>query len=346
MKKGIAWEFFIWLVLGLLFFGCTALFASKFFNLSTKSQESLTGLGNVISRVDDNGLESTPLYLDQKSVLVGFSKDSSRFENYGYSYASPSSIVISSSVAVFDRSKDCKPMKACICICAGYELNKKNNPFKAKCDEMKCNSLDNIDFLNEKIIKKNQRGNTEILWKGGFIFGREVPVEAIGVSDEKELVKSQLKTNAPSTLYIERYKGITDVCASSPCITDETKQKIDTNIAADSFNMFVQKYDECKLQNKCGIFRIKMQAPYTLFYISSDYRNPAANEKNGFYLMKGRDRIKIGDKELFHEGMLYKDESTEFPAGSVVYGQDFDFVNKDSKIILKISNVFDTNLPS
>lgn len=111
------------------------------------------------------------------------------------------------------------------------------------------------------------------------------------------------------------------------------------------FNSFIMKYEECESKGKCRTFNIIIPKPYFIFYSSLDYINTEANEREVFYLMKSRDIVKDKDgKEIVYPATLYTDELKEYPAGDVTYGQDMEFVNTGSKIVLKISNTFDIPL--
>ncbi|MBI2102134.1 hypothetical protein HYT53_05995 [Candidatus Woesearchaeota archaeon] len=215
MKKAdIVLGILFWTIVGLMIFVPTALFASKLFNLSSKGLESSNKLAEIIASLKDGDQLSSPVYMEQKSFIVGFAKNSNRFENHRFRYSGvqPTDVVV-----VFDKPEKCAG-KSCLCFCNTMDLNQKQQPILILCNkEPICTPFNNIDFLPEKIIRKDENGKTRVLFKGGFMFIRGFEIEALNPSQAATL-----------TAYVERYKDIVDVCAERPCITSEIKQRIDS----------------------------------------------------------------------------------------------------------------------
>lgn len=219
MKKGLMLSFLFWTLLALIIFVPATLWASKIINFNTKASESFENLAETILSVDDDKeIESTPLYLDDRSVLVGFSKHSDKFEKHNYYPKNPNPDQIAFR---FTRpeSEKCPIDKSCICLCKDSYLGLQDTPPEAtKCNDPKCRAFDDLDFLSEKIIEKYDDGTTKSSLKGGFIYFRSknspLPEESKGVR----------------TLYVQRFRNIIDVCTSSPCFPDELRSTGSTNI--------------------------------------------------------------------------------------------------------------------
>lgn len=320
-------SFLFWAILGLGIFIPASLWASQFLNLSDKAMESYSKLGEIVNSVKNGEELSMPVYMDKKSVIVGFARNSNRFENHGYVYdrKEPDDIVF-----VFNRPKECSSLKACICICMDTDIDQKSKPYSAICNKgMKCESFGNIDILSEKIVRAYGNGKPQNSWKGGFLHLRNVPAVANG------LLQNQIDTR---TFYIQRYRDVVDVCLSSQCITEEIKKQIDLNDPIRAFNFFVERYSACRENSQCTGFNLQMPEPYYIYY-----KDSANADRNGFYLMKGDSPKNFDEMEIvknndgsgiFYQGQLFKDENAEFSTGSVLEGIRQEFSAKDTKVVL------------
>ena len=225
MKKAQMLKFLFYLILaGIIFFPACKL-ASNFSKLSDKSIDSYTSLMEIIepsnvNSVKDDEIASTPFTMNKNSVVVGFSKDDNRFENH---YLQGSNDEIKSIfIKPLGCENCCEAGKACVCLCNGFKLDKNAKPYSAKCeDKLICNSIEGIDLLSEKVVKRHDNQQPKYLWKGGFLLHREISdrEDANGLDENKLPIR---------TFYVERYKGVVDVCFESECMTDETKEKIDS----------------------------------------------------------------------------------------------------------------------
>ena len=334
MKKAdFMLSFIFWALVGLIIFIPSAIWASQFLKSSDKTFESYYKLIELISTVKDGETFSMSFYLDRKSVIDGFSKDSTRFENHEYVYdrKNPDEVV-----AVFNKPNDCLNLKACICICEEANLEQKIKPYTLTCSKkVDCTHFNTIDIPSEKVVRTYGNGKPQNSWKGGFLHLRDVPAVANG------LVQNQIGSR---TFYVQRYKDAVDVCLSSPCITEEMKKKIDMNEVTKPFSFFVEKYKQCKENAKCGTFDLNIPPLYYIYYRASK-----DNANSGFHLVKGNypksfnemELVKDKDgKEIFFSGMLFKDENTEFPTGNIFEGYQAELIIKDSKMILKITTEF------
>jgi hypothetical protein len=199
----------------------------KFLNLgATKQSNDYDELVGIISSIREGEKFSTPVYLNKKSIIVGFTKDADRFENY---YRKISSLVF-----FFDRPYTCEDSKACICLCQDYDFKETREfPYSKECEKPRCRSIDTVDFIPETQVG----GRYESLWKGGFLYLRELPSVLNGLSSGEYRGVSSLtemgNTLATRTFYVERYGDIVGVCLQNPsevpCIPEEIKEQIDSS---------------------------------------------------------------------------------------------------------------------
>ena len=207
--------FLFWTVLAIVIFFPTAIWATQFFKLSNKTLDSYQKLVEIIVSIKDGETLSLPFYLEKDSFVVGFAKANGKFENHIYKYDAiePTEITY-----VFDRPTKCILGKTCICACVEMSFSQKTKPNSIVCNkEPVCANFDSIDFISERVIKKNL-DKPLVSWKGGFIISKGSLAEGLN-----------LLQPASITVYAERYNNIVDVCFSRPCIIVETIQKTDVN---------------------------------------------------------------------------------------------------------------------
>ncbi len=310
-------KFLFYTILALVIFVPTVLWGAKFLKLSDKTFDSYNKLIGLIGSIKEDEILSLPFYMDKKSALAGFSKMSNKLENYEFLSRLKSSGKLTS---MFNKPNECQDKKACICLCEGYDLDKKTEPKTSICDKkLICNSFDNIDILSEKLTHESYNRKAYDYWDGGFLF----------LGDQ----------NALRTLYVQRYKNSINLCFSGQCITDEIKEIIDINAVIDAFNLFTKKYEECKakINGLCETIKIDIPESYYIYYSST------INAKSGFYLSKG-DTLGSFDKieflkdeegnEITFPGLLLEDENNEFPSGNIFKNDETNLKVKDSKVIL------------
>lgn len=222
MKNGIAYGFLILTIIAILLAITVSPLIAQTLNLNTRATEAYQYLADSISSVKDGQIESTTLHMDKKSVIVGFAKGSNRFENHGYLYINPNPDYI---VSIFNRpqTEECEINKACICLCKGYELEKKSYPFTPTCKKISCRPFDNIDFFSERVTSRESDDRPRSSWKGGFMFGKDVPIEANDVIQNQFMKRDREQYG---TIYVQRHKNIVDVCLVSPCISVSDKEQI------------------------------------------------------------------------------------------------------------------------
>lgn len=216
-------DFLFWAVLALIIIIPTSIFASKLLNFNIKPSQSFERLAAEIPspELHDGNINSIPFYLEKGYIIVGFSKHSNKFEKHN-SYPNnpnPDQIAYRFTRPILDS---CPLEKACICLCKdSYQGLQDPLPETTECNDAKCRAFNNIDFPNEKITDKNEDGSPKSTIQGGFLFFSKsdstLPGESIGTG---------------TTLYVQRYRNIIDVCTVSPCISDESKATI--NAAADT----------------------------------------------------------------------------------------------------------------
>tara|TARA_B100000315_G_scaffold260241_1_gene320244 strand:+ start:1194 stop:2567 length:1374 start_codon:yes stop_codon:yes gene_type:complete len=119
----------------------------------------------------------------------------------------------------------CEVGKACICLCNGYKWDTKTK--SVSCEDIQvCHSFDKIDILSSKIANRYDDGQPEYVWKGGFLIKRDISNSIIVNKAVNGLEKNDIVTK---TFYVQKYKGVVDVCLESPCMTQEAVHYIDTH---------------------------------------------------------------------------------------------------------------------
>ena len=118
----------------------------------------------------------------------------------------------------------CEAGKACICLCNGYKWDTKTK--SVSCEDIQvCHSFEDIDILSSKIAKRYDDGQPEYVWKGGFLIKRDISDSILVNKAVNGLEKNSIVTR---TFYVQKYKGVVDVCLESPCMTPEAVRYIDT----------------------------------------------------------------------------------------------------------------------
>ncbi|MCK4521476.1 MAG: hypothetical protein KAU20_02800 [Nanoarchaeota archaeon] len=212
-KKAITYpyEFLVGLIIALVVFIPTVLFASQFFRLSDQALDSYNKFAGLIESVDEGELESIPLYMDKGTAIVGFSKDNDLFvvknspkENAGI-------------LLKMEKSENlCMEGRACLCLCRkGLEFIR--SPPTFECKKMICNELpENLDFA-KNIPKEVKEIKTWQLYHDGFmIYNDKKAPTNLGLIQYKDRLK---------TIYIERKNDKIYICEKSPCITAEMIEK-------------------------------------------------------------------------------------------------------------------------
>ena len=208
MKKAQMLKFLFWIIVALAFFIPACMLGSKLFDLNNPSLKSYTKLVDTIESVGENEVASIAFYLNKKSVVVGFSADMGRFENWKDG----------GTKSIFTKPvgpNGCAVGKACICLCQGYELEKNTDPKSAKLpckDLLICHAFYNIDIVQERDVNTDDYVSTGYKWKGGFLVHR-------GISDSEDV--NGLKDNNidARTFYVQRVKDVVGVCTISTRVT-------------------------------------------------------------------------------------------------------------------------------
>jgi hypothetical protein len=218
-KKSIAMlTFLFWMIVALIFLSPACAFVKRAVDLSENSLGSYSNLMQEIIEVDEDELVSMPFSMNRKSVVVGFSAGMGRFENY------EGSTLKGVYVKPVSAKNGCKDGKACVCICNDYQLDKDADPDSGDCEDVLiCTPLENIDILSEKEVTTEDYVSTGYTWKGGFLIHRDI-------SDSERVNGLEKRNIETRTIYVERYRNIIDVCLASPCLTDDNKAYIDSQV--------------------------------------------------------------------------------------------------------------------
>ena len=210
------YEFLTRLLIALIIFVPTVIFAAKYFQFGDKGQESYQNFVSFLEEVNkEEGdlLKSTILTLKKNTFIIAFNKDAKTLE----AIRSPTS----------DRVKFFKPdgyeNKAVICLCTGFNSQRVEGGavgtgrlWEIYCKKSLCRET-NINFLNRSTKKIGLTQSVE--WKGGFIIHNGVTLSAGYYLDDQFGVPK-----AEKIIAVEKYKGLITTCTESPCLTQEMKE--------------------------------------------------------------------------------------------------------------------------
>ncbi|MEK6868659.1 MAG: hypothetical protein AABX74_00390 [Nanoarchaeota archaeon] len=210
MKKAQMLKFLFWTIVGLAFFIPACVIINKGVpKLGDNSIASYTKLIETAESTGENEVASLAFSLNKKSVVVGFSKNTGQFENWK---GNDKKSIYVKPVA----ENGCAAGKACICICQGYELDKKTNPKSAKpCELLICHAFESIDIISEKDVNTDEYVSTGYKWKGGFLIHRDI-------SDSEDVNGLEKNNIGTRTFYVQRINDVVGVCTISthiaPCV--------------------------------------------------------------------------------------------------------------------------------
>ena len=149
--------------------------------------------------------ETFSVLLQEKSAIIGFSKNADRWECYncyvGISNPRPTKIVYK------PNDKECIG-KACVCICSEFELLKDQEVegLKTKADigqckgKLMCNSL-NYDIVDKTIIKLYSASSGTEYWNNGFLFVNGMSeVNGLKKYDEENVISGNAPEEQPYSI--------------------------------------------------------------------------------------------------------------------------------------------------
>ena len=229
------------------------LYAKIFSQMYDKSFESFV---NEINK-PDFGKEDFQLRLKAKSAIVGFSKNTERFECincYGAFDDKPT--------IIFEKPKREECLAgACVCLCSeglGLEKSEDMPTGTIHCSEMTCIKVEQRDIIDKVIIRTNDAsifgvdvpGGATEYWKNGFLYVNDM--DGInGIKSHNEEI---------NYFKVEKRQNIVGVCNQdifnlnkklgfNTCVItkfDEAKKLENTNAeeAIQKYKEFVQKYQK------------------------------------------------------------------------------------------------------
>ena len=349
--------FLFYIILALIIFIPTVLWASQFFKFSSRAMESYTKLVNTIETVDV--MESMPLYMDDKTAIIGFAAHSDNFLVKKRDAQGNEITTIKFKKPV--HLLGCPYDSACVCLCRGgleYKsgsLSDLTSEISCKDeDKMICNSFDKINFL--KIRPPTDFDAPQpypglwkytYWWEDGFIISRWPEDKGWPVSPYFGGYGDQIGKGVRS-IYVQRYQDYVNVCFSNSdkCITPGIKDEIHKEKAIPEFNRFTDFYKECKEKNnkECGEFHLNLPISYYIYY-----HNKASEEPSGFYLVKtytpenwnqDTEMVKKDNKQIFTSGIIYNKNMEEYGDGNLLLAYDLKLKNDGGHIILEITTEF------
>jgi hypothetical protein len=178
---------------------------------------------NFVNKINKMELpkETITLLLNEKSAIIGFSKNSEGYECVNcYELGTITSIAgaADKTTIIFNKpnNKACSE-NACICFCSS-ELKILRENFKSikygKCTtELICKKIENKDITNKVTIKTYLGGGSEY-WKNGFLFANGVQANGLELHD-KELI----------ILVVEKKSNIIGICNNE--MLEYNKNKLD-----------------------------------------------------------------------------------------------------------------------
>lgn len=222
--------FLFWTLLGIIIIVPASLWASQFFKLSDKAASSYNQLGLLLQDIRDGELLSMPLYMDDKTAIIGISKISKRFE-------AKSQQGSATSLTYYEVTDPKCQGKTCICLCKeiGYET-KTTLEWKITCKETSCEDFNDIEFLKIRPISDfevptDKLSKISSWWENGFIILTDSKVDSF--SGDRTLLASvnfggaiNIIKKKTKTVYIQRYRNYVNVCYNQTCINEDTKNKI------------------------------------------------------------------------------------------------------------------------
>jgi len=238
-KKAFMTQVFFYILLALLLFIPTILFASQFFAGTKQADTSFDNLVKYVNEIaKDPGYisDSIPLYMDEntfilfinpevKSVWARFGIIKEGFELKGTSDFFMDRQVMSS----------CKLDQSCICLCKDYD---KGKIFHTVPNEPDYPSLTTMDYYKPVCNKMICTSTDEKFISGADVMREWSTEKGTGVIITREKGDARLRT-----VYLEEYGGYINVCFDPPCINQPMKNIIDMDRLLDKINGI---YGSCK----------------------------------------------------------------------------------------------------
>lgn len=215
-KALIPLKFLLRLILALIIFIPLTIVACNIFRVSEQGTSSYYDLVRKIDGAAGNEgeIDSMPLYMDKKTLVLGFKKSS---EEIMYSTVKENSILKfwkpSAEIANlrFTKPDECENGMACLCLCRVIEVDEmkpvpQKHTYYAQCNSRICSGVEDINFED-----------TEARFVNSFGFFKANEEKAGGLFLSRENWEQRLRT-----VYIQNEKNNISVCYSPPCV--EKKQ--------------------------------------------------------------------------------------------------------------------------
>jgi hypothetical protein len=191
-------------MIGCSIFGVSEQGTTSYYNLVRKINEVAKNEGEI---------DSTPLYMDKKTLILGFKKASQDIiyptlkENSPLKFWKPSAEVVN---LRFTKPNECENGLACLCLCRAIEIDETRSAtvrytYYAQCNIRVCSTLKDIDF-----------NDTEARLVNSFGFLKAKKEKVGGIFLSREDWEQRLRA-----IYIQNEESIISVCYSPPCVKKE-----------------------------------------------------------------------------------------------------------------------------
>jgi len=189
-----------------------------FFNPDESYNDLIASIGEVADNPDLE-LKATVLNIDDKSAVIGFTKETSQIE-MGF-FRKGERVLFRYFIK---KPNECKDNPSCICLCKGMGKSAEDTTataegvaYKTKeviCEDITCAGFD-FSILKEYEEKCENNNEVCLASKGGFIIER-------GVSEIFGITGLGRESISERTVYIEKDKdkGIIAVCEEKPCLPE------------------------------------------------------------------------------------------------------------------------------
>ncbi|PIN86121.1 hypothetical protein COV19_06510 [Candidatus Woesearchaeota archaeon CG10_big_fil_rev_8_21_14_0_10_44_13] len=246
MKKKALIGFVVVLVLTLTLAGLTMYKVAEIFGLH-QTQKAMDSFYRFVYKVNDSSVrpvgtkESTALYVDEKSTILGFSKNSKEiFIPTGINHHSP-------------RPPECIAGNACICLCRDYDWRIDFSKYEyyfgmeflpIRCREsFICENFQDFDFP-QKMTKEDFGMDIEM--EGGFIIARNFMLGDQKI--EARLTGIYITNEAPGLVSVSyNVEGVSKETLQRQNERDETGKMMweaNTAFTNKQWDTAIQKYDE------------------------------------------------------------------------------------------------------
>ena len=311
MKRSqIMLKFLFYLILALVIFVPTVIWASRFLTVGYRADDSYSKLVEMVSGIKEGELLSMPLYMDRNSIIFGIGNKGAKFESRRSISGTTGNKVF------FEGQQDKCGSSSCLCICKDIKTENSQGGQKIICQkESRCAKLEGTSIITrydpsdigiESAFKPKVSAES-LFWNNGFAIATQIDND-LRISLGTQMYDEVSKNTKP--IYIEKRQGIVNVCYTSKCLSESNMDFISKEAAIAEFSKFRSFYLQCTAdKDKCGTIAISLPQRYYILYLPSD---PSLfsyfSKKNVFLLLNSqtKDADKMKDSP---EAFIARDDS-------------------------------------